>query len=208
MPPEMMDNMADGAGSAATEAYEAAIEGGADPADAFAAATEAASSVMQEMGAPAEMVEGMVDAASEGFNNAIEGGADPMEAFDAAGNSVDQAMDMGPDTAPQPGMEGDMAGQPGMEGDMAGQPGMEGPPVDPMTDMAPPDPTGELAGSENIAPMPEGMDDMASHMDQASADTAPPPPEFDDPNPAGGFDGDVPDAAPPPPENDTGDDIV
>jgi hypothetical protein len=81
----------------------------------------------------------------------------------------------------------------GGEGDM--------PPSDPMSDMAPPDPTGALSGAENIAPMPEGMDDMASHMDQAAADTAPAYDEGAATAPTGA-DVDMPDMTPPPGDTD------
>ena len=121
-----MDAMEDAAGTAAEEAYTAALEGGADPSAAASAAIEAAGAVMTEMGAPPEMVDTMANAAQDGFDSAIGSGMSPMEAFDAAGQSVDTAFGDGP----PPGMEGDTP-PPGMEGDMP-PPGMEG-------DMPPPE---------------------------------------------------------------------
>ena len=67
MPPEMED-MADAAGDAALEAYQTALDGGADPSEAAAAAIDAASSVMTDMGAPADMVDTMATAAQAGFD--------------------------------------------------------------------------------------------------------------------------------------------
>ena len=64
MPPEMED-MADAAGDAALEAYQTALDGGADP-RSLGAAIDAASSVMTDMGAPADMVDTMATAAQEG----------------------------------------------------------------------------------------------------------------------------------------------
>ena len=91
-----MDAMEDAAGTAAEEAYTAALEGGADPSAAASAAIEAAGAVMTEMGAPPEMVDTMANAAQDGFDSAIGSGMSPMEAFDAAGQSVDTAFGDGP----------------------------------------------------------------------------------------------------------------
>ena len=99
MPPEMED-MADAAGDAALEAYQTALDGGADPSEAAAAAIDAASTVMTDMGAPADMVDTMASAAQDGFDSALADGASPGDAFEAAGDSVDEAF----------GGEGDMAG--------------------------------------------------------------------------------------------------
>jgi hypothetical protein len=309
MPPEYSEyeGMADSAGTAATEAYDTAIESGANPADAMASATEAAGAAMTEMGAPPEMVDTMVTGATEAYTEALDAGVGPEVAFEAAGDGAETAMvdtygDMEMDTGnydPAPGDSagdpmaaaegaapaydaGDMPAGPPTEGnpaggdnpDMAGDPAagaapnydagdtpagpptegnpaggdMPGPmdaaydgpptegnpvggdaptlsadldpvtglaegaanpadvgdmpPPDPYADgMATPDPTGALAGSENIAPMPEGMDDMASHMDQAAADTAP----AYDPGAATvptGADVDMPDMTPPPGDTD------
>ena len=104
MPPEMED-MADAAGDAALEAYQTALDGGADPSEAAGAAIEAASTVMTEMGAPADMVDTMASAAQDGFDSALADGANPGDAFEAAGDSVDTAF----------GGEGDM----GSDGPMA-----------------------------------------------------------------------------------------
>ena len=54
-----MDAIEDAAGTAAEEAYMAAMQDGASPADAAAAAIDAASGVMTDMGAPPEMVDTM-----------------------------------------------------------------------------------------------------------------------------------------------------
>ena len=103
MEPEMV-TMEDAAGTAAEEAYTAALESGADPSAAASAAIEAAGAVMTEMGAPADMVDTMSSAAQDGFDAAIDSGMSPMDAFGAAGDSVDAAFGDGP----PPG--GDMAG--------------------------------------------------------------------------------------------------
>ncbi len=108
MPPEMED-MADAAGDAALEAYQTALDGGADPSEAAAAAIDAASTVMTDMGAPADMVDTMASAAQDGFDSALADGAGPGDAFEAAGDSVDEAF----------GDEGDMG--PGPEMDQYGQ---------------------------------------------------------------------------------------
>ena len=71
LPPEM-DAMADAAGDAAAEAYNAVIADGGTIAQAGAAGMEAAGTVMSDMGAPPEMVDAMVTAATEGINNAVE----------------------------------------------------------------------------------------------------------------------------------------
>ena len=62
--------MADAAGDAALEAYQTALDGGADPSEAAAAAIDAASTVMTDMGAPADMVDTMASAAQDGFDSA------------------------------------------------------------------------------------------------------------------------------------------
>ena len=63
---------------------------------------------------------------------------------------------------------------------------------------------GVIGMDGDMPPMPDGMDDMASHMDQAAADTAP---AYDpaDTAAATADTGDMPDMPPPP---DTTDDIV
>ena len=129
MPPEMED-MADAAGDAALEAYQTALDGGADPSEAAAAAIDAASTVMTDMGAPADMVDTMASAAQDGFDSALADGASPGDAFEAAGDSVDEAF----------GGEGDMGEGPddmamGPEGDMGPGPDEMGPP--PEGDMGP-----------------------------------------------------------------------
>ena len=98
MEPEMV-TMEDAAGTAAEEAYTAALESGADPSAAASAAIEAAGAVMTEMGAPADMVDTMSSAAQDGFDAAIDSGMSPMDAFGAAGDSVDAAFGDGPPQA-------------------------------------------------------------------------------------------------------------
>ena len=193
MDPEL-ENMAEMAGGAAMEAYESILAGGGSPADAMSAATEAAGTVMTDMGADPGMVDTMVNAASESFTEAMDAnpGMDPMEAFDAAGAGVDDAMTEaygppdGPPTGmdepttmegvePPPGMEGDMPPPPpGMEGDMSPPPGMEG-------DMPPPPP-----GMEGDMSPPPGMEGDMPPVDFAmSTETAPPGMESDMPPPEG-----------------------
>ena len=104
MPPEV-EAMAEAAGESAYEAYTAAVESGAPPAECFEAACNAASGTMEGYGADPGMINDMITAAETGFNNAVEGGADPMQAFDAAGESVESEFGMGPDGPPP----GDMA---------------------------------------------------------------------------------------------------
>ena len=67
-----MDAMEDAAGTAAEEAYMAAMESGSSPTEAAAAAIDAASGVMTDMGAPPEMVDTMASAAQDGFDAAID----------------------------------------------------------------------------------------------------------------------------------------
>ena len=76
-----MDAMADAAGDAAAEAYNAVIADGGSIADAAAAGIEAAGAVMTDMGAPQDMVDTMSTAATEGINQAIADGASPADAF-------------------------------------------------------------------------------------------------------------------------------
>ena len=91
MPPEM-DDMADAAGEAATDAYEMALENGTKPSQAAADAIDAAATVMTNMGAPTNMVEKMSSAAQNGFDSALAKGASPEDAFSAAADSVEKAM--------------------------------------------------------------------------------------------------------------------
>ena len=71
MPPEIMEDMADAAGDAALEAYQTALDAGEDPSVAASQAIDAASTVMTEMGAPADMVDTMASAAQDGFDSAL-----------------------------------------------------------------------------------------------------------------------------------------
>ncbi len=91
MPPEM-DDMADAAGEAATDAYQTALDSGAMPSKAAAAAIDAAATVMTNMGAPTDIVEKMSSAAQNGFDTALANGASPEDAFSAAGDSIEIAM--------------------------------------------------------------------------------------------------------------------
>ena len=77
MPPEIMEDMADAAGDAALEAYQTALDAGEDPSVAASQAIDAASTVMTEMGAPADMVDTMASAAQDGFDSALADGATP-----------------------------------------------------------------------------------------------------------------------------------
>jgi len=68
----------DGIGSAASQAYGEALEGGASPQEAFEAAGAAAQEVATEMGVPqADFDQGM-EAASDGFADAMASGASPV----------------------------------------------------------------------------------------------------------------------------------
>ena len=126
-----MDAIEDAAGTAAEEAYMAAMQDGASPADAAAAAIDAASGVMTDMGAPPEMVDTMATAAQEGFDQAIENGLSPQDAFDAAGENVDAAFGDGPPPGDMgPGPDGPMGPPPGDMG-----PGPDGPMGPPPGDM-------------------------------------------------------------------------
>jgi|TARA_B100000035_G_C20781476_1_gene457067 hypothetical protein len=91
MPPEM-DDMADAAGEAAADAYQIALDSGAMPSKAAAAAIDAAATVMTNMGAPTDLVEKMSSAAQNGFDAALAKGASPEDAFSAAGDSIEIAM--------------------------------------------------------------------------------------------------------------------
>ena len=123
-------------------------------------------------------------------------------------------MAMGPDGEMGPPPEGDMApppdgGDPLFGADTAPPADAGMPPEDPM--MGDTELPGDMAGSSTTdMPSPpegmEGMDEMHTHMDDASAhgpgpegDVAPPP-EGDMP-----MDGDM---APPPPDDPAGDDVV
>ena len=74
----------DGIGSAASQAYGEALEGGASPQEAFEAAGVAAQEVATEMGMPQEEFDQGMEAASGGFADAMASDASPREAFGSA----------------------------------------------------------------------------------------------------------------------------
>ena len=71
MPPEV-EAMAEAAGESAYEAYTAAVESGAPPAECFEAACNAASGTMGDFGADPAMISDMISAAETGFNKEIK----------------------------------------------------------------------------------------------------------------------------------------
>ena len=93
-------------------------------------------------------------------------------------------------------------------GPEGGPPPGDMPPPDPMmaSDPMGPPPGADIDGDGMPPPPPgmEGMDEMASHMDDASATMPPDGPPPGDMPPEGPMDGDIP----PPPESDPTDDIV
>ena len=92
----------DGIGSAASQAYGEALEGGASPQEAFEAAGAAAQEVATEMGVPqADFDQGM-EAASDGFADAMVSGVSPGEAFGSAMEAAQEATDPGTDMGPPP----------------------------------------------------------------------------------------------------------
>ena len=92
----------DGIGSAASQAYGEALEGGASPQEAFEAAGAAAQEVATEMGVPqADFDQGM-EAASDGFADAMASGVSPGEAFGSAMEAAQEATDPGTDMGPPP----------------------------------------------------------------------------------------------------------
>jgi hypothetical protein len=92
----------DGIGSAASQAYGEALEGGASPQEAFEAAGAVAQEVATEMGVPqADFDQGM-EAASDGFADAMASGVSPGEAFGSAMEAAQEATDPGTDMGPPP----------------------------------------------------------------------------------------------------------
>ena len=92
----------DGIGSAVSQAYGEALEGGASPQEAFEAAGAAAQEVATEMGVPqADFDQGM-EAASDGFADAMASGVSPGEAFGSAMEAAQEATDPGTDMGPPP----------------------------------------------------------------------------------------------------------
>ncbi len=87
------ENQVDAIGEVAGQAFNAAIDGGADPAVAFEAAGEAARGAAEEMGVPMEMFEPVMADATEQFEAAMNDGLGPQEAF----NNIDVG---GPDIDP------------------------------------------------------------------------------------------------------------
>ena len=91
-----------GIGSAASQAYGEALEGGASPQEAFEAAGAAAQEVATEMGvAQADFDQGM-EAASDSFADAMVSGVSPGEAFGSAMEAAQEATDPGTDMGPPP----------------------------------------------------------------------------------------------------------
>ena len=92
----------DGIGSAASQAYGEALEGGASPQEAFEVAGAAAQEVATEMGVPqADFDQGM-EAASDGFADAMASSTSPGEAFGSAMEAAQEATDPGTDMGPPP----------------------------------------------------------------------------------------------------------
>ena len=87
------ENQVDAIGEVAGQAFNAAIDGGADPAVAFEAAGEAARGAAEEMGVPMEMFEPVMADATEQFEAAMNDGLGPQEAL----NNIDVG---GPDIDP------------------------------------------------------------------------------------------------------------
>jgi hypothetical protein len=77
---------------AAGEAFNAALDGGSAPADAFEAGAEAATQMMGDMGAPPTMIDGVVTEARGEFEQGMSDGMPPGDAFEAIG-----AEGLGPD---------------------------------------------------------------------------------------------------------------
>jgi hypothetical protein len=77
---------------AAGEAFNAALDGGSSPADAFEAGAEAATQMMGDMGAPPAMIDEVVSEARSDYDQGISDGMPPGEAFEAI-----DAEGLGPD---------------------------------------------------------------------------------------------------------------
>ena len=94
------------------EAFNEAMDGGADVADAGQAAADAIQEAATEAGMPPEVVEAGLQAAGDAFRGALENGSSPQEAFDAAmdaggsaadGVMMDAGFEMGPEGLMPPG---------------------------------------------------------------------------------------------------------
>jgi hypothetical protein len=72
------------------EAFSAALEGGASPAEAAEAAGGAVAQAAGEAGFPAEVIEAAMEAGAASFSAAMEAGGDPQEAF---ANALEEAGD-------------------------------------------------------------------------------------------------------------------
>ena len=72
------------------EAFSAALEGGATPAEAAEAAGGAVAQAAGEAGFPAEVIEAAMEAGAASFSAAMEAGGDPQEAF---ANALEEAGD-------------------------------------------------------------------------------------------------------------------
>ena len=92
----------DGIGSAASQAYGEALEGGASPQEAFEAAGAAAQEVATEMGVPQTDFDQGMEAASDGFADAMASGVSPGEAFGSAMEAAQETTDPGTDMGPPP----------------------------------------------------------------------------------------------------------
>jgi hypothetical protein len=121
------------------EAFSAALEGGASPAEAAEAAGGAVAQAAGEAGFPAEVIEAAMEAGQASFTAALEEGGDPQEAFttalEVAGNTAETILNdagVGPngpdgpegdvDTAPQ-GDDAPIPGDTAPQGDAAPIPG-------------------------------------------------------------------------------------
>jgi hypothetical protein len=164
------------------EAFSAALEGGATPAEAAEAAGGAVAQAAGEAGFPAEVIEAAMEAGQASFTAALEEGGDPQEAFttalEVAGNTAETILNdagVGPngpdgpegdvDTAPQ-GDDAPIPGDTAPQGDDAPIPGDTAPQGD-----AAPIP-GDTAPQGDAAPIPG---DTAPQGDAAPipGDTAP-----------------------------------
>ena len=204
MDPEL-ENMSEMAGSAAIDAYESTLSNGGSPADAMSAATEAAGTVMTELGADPGMVDTMVNSATESFTQAMETNPsmDPMDAFDAAGDAVDTAMtDMyGPPDGPPTGMDAPTTMQEVMEPSSGIESNMPPPGSENTKDLdgdgmpPPPSMEGDMApppGMEGDMAPPPGMEGDMTPPPGMEGDMTPPPGMEGDMAPPPGMEGDMP----------------
>ena len=129
------------------EAFSAALEGGASPAEAAEAAGGAVAQAAGEAGFPAEVIEAAMEAGAASFSAAMEAGGDPQEAFanalEEAGDTAETILNDagvgpngpdGPQDDADPAPQGDAApipGDPAPQGDAAPIPGDPAPQGDP-----------------------------------------------------------------------------